>query len=444
MTRTREKLIDVGVAARWAGGSLLLIIFILHRFRPFGPGGGYDLLGAAAYCLGAAVWARPLVHRYEKHLTWVLLGHFTVDLSLVLILINAYGAPWTNHVYAVASLTIVYAAMIDRPVTGLYATAISFGLYLFAVAFFPAFSAGTPMSTLVEAIFVSIYLLLMGVFSYFAKRTLDTLSMESARSASALEQANLLLRQRMTDLARSDQYKTEFLHMVSHELRTPLNSIIGFSELMLKGLEGPVTPAQREDLESIHRSGKYLLGIVNDILDMAKIQSGDLLLNPERCDVLTLARESAEVLVPSCSQKALSMEVSGPGGGLGTFTVEADPARIRQVFFNLLSNAVKFTDHGGVRIAINEEPDGIVCAVSDTGRGIPSDRIDEVFDPFKQVDSSLNRKTAGTGLGLPIARRLVELHGGSIRVRSQVGRGTTVEFTLPRSLPKDAPRRRSA
>ncbi len=441
MDEIRKKLIEIGGRARLAGSAILAALFVLNHFQPFSPSRGYPLLAAAIYSLLAGLWARPLSRKYADRLTLFLLVHFAVDLGFVCFMANELGAPWHYHVYAISSLTIVFTALVDRPVSSLYMAAECFVIYLIAVVLFPSFRDGGPLKLVLDSLFVAGYLTMIGMISFSAKRTLENLTDETKRSSTALEQANTQLRQRMIDLARSDRYKSEFLHMVSHELRTPLNSIIGFSELILKGLEGPVSPAQREDLESIHRSGKYLLAIVNDILDMAKIQSGDIKLNPERCDVTSLARESAEVLVPAYASKGLSLEISGPSGGSTPAVVEADPARVRQVFFNLLSNAVKFTDHGGVRVTLNHEDDRVICAVSDTGRGIPSDRIEEVFDPFKQVDSTLNRKNTGTGLGLPIAKRLVELHGGSIRVRSQVGRGTTFEFSLLKSLPAEAPRR---
>jgi len=441
MDEIRQKLIVIGGRARLAGSAILAALFALNYYQPFSQSYSYTLLIAAVYSLLAGLWAQPLVRKYGRHLTPILLAHFAVDLGFVCYMTNELGTQWHYHVYAISSLTIVFTGLVDRPVASLYMAAECFVIYLVAIVLFPSFRDGGPLKLVLDSLFVAGYLAMIGMISFSAKRTLDSLTEERMRSSVALEKANAQLRLRMIDLARSDRYKSEFLHMVSHELRTPLNSIIGFSELMLKGLEGPVSPAQREDLESIHRSGKYLLAIVNDILDMAKIQSGDLRLNPERCDVTSLARESAEVLVPAYASKGLSLEISGPSGGTTPAVVEADPARVRQVFFNLLSNAVKFTDHGGVRVTLNHEDDRVICAVSDTGRGIPSDRIEEVFDPFKQVDSTLNRKHTGTGLGLPIAKRLVELHGGNIRVRSQVGRGTTFEFSLPKMLPAEAPRR---
>lgn len=434
MNTTRLKLIFIGQSARLAAAGILVAVWIIRRILDHEPQPAWFLLWAAAYSVAAWWWTKPVIDRWPRHFTVILLAHFAVDLAFVFYIVYQLAAPWHYHVYAVCSITVVFAGLVDKPSTAVWMAAEAYIIYLLAMAVMPEYTLGTPLVTAFEATFVGGYLALIGAVSYYAKRTLDIHQQEADSSSSALEHANLQLRQRMIDLSRSDRYKSEFLHMVSHELRTPLNSIIGFSDLMLKGLEGPVSPAQREDLESIHRSGRYLLNIVNDILDMAKIQSGDLRLKPERCDVIQLARESAEALLPAYTSKGLSLEISGPEGDETLAIVEADPARVRQVFFNLLSNAVKFTDHGGIRVSLSRENGSLVCAVSDTGRGIPSDRLEEVFDPFKQVDPALNRKHSGTGLGLPIAKRLVELHGGTIRVRSQVGRGTTFEFSLPRAL----------
>ncbi len=441
MTSTQTKLLTIGRSARFAAAGVLVVLWFWNLLDGFSPAGGRELLCAAGYSLAAGFWAWPLIRRFEHHFGRVLIVHFTADVLIVFWLVSIYGAPWQYHLYAITSLTIIFTSFADKPASGLYLAAMIFIMYLVAMTLFPVYRRYDTTTLVFEALFVAGYLVLISVVAFYAKRTVDAHREEAEKSTVALEHANQQLRQRMLDLARSDRYKSEFLHMVSHELRTPLNSIIGFSDLMLKGLEGPISPAQREDLESIHRSGRYLLAIVNDILDMAKIQSGDLRLSPERCDVASLARESAEVLVPAYSSKGLSLEISGPSGQTVPLMVEADPSRIRQVFFNLLSNAVKFTDHGGVRVMFSQENGHIICSVSDTGRGIPSDRIEEVFDPFKQVDASSNRKNTGTGLGLPISKRLVELHGGTIRVRSQVGRGTTFEFTIPRNLPPEAPRK---
>jgi len=240
----------------------------------------------------------------------------------------------------------------------------------------------------------------------------------------------------INEMRELDRLKSQFLANMSHELRTPLNSIIGFSRVIIKGIDGPVTDLQEQDLSAIYNSGQHLLRLINDILDLSKIDAGKMELAFDDVNIAELIQS----VVPTVGglikdkQVVLVQDIS-PNIPI----VRADAMRLRQVMINLLSNAAKFTDEGTITIsaAVEARPNGqpeVVIKVTDTGPGIALEDRSKLFQPFSQVDASPTRKTGGTGLGLSISRRLVELHGGQIDVTSEVGKGSTFYFTLP--LPK--------
>lgn len=267
----------------------------------------------------------------------------------------------------------------------------------------------------------------LNAFSEDDLRLLQTLSsnlaatIESARLFQEIQAANERLRE-------VDRLKTQFLANMSHELRTPLNSIIGFSRLMLKGIDGPITTEQEEDLTSIHHSGQHLLRLINDILDMSKIEAGKMVLLFEQVDLAEAARNVLATITALLSDKPVTLLTAfDPELPL----IEADPIRIRQILLNLLSNAAKFTDAGTIRLQIQREDDFVHLQVADTGKGIEEKHFDKLFREFEQVDASPTREVGGTGLGLPITRNLVALHGGEIWVESELGRGATFHVRLP-------------
>lgn len=230
------------------------------------------------------------------------------------------------------------------------------------------------------------------------------------------------------ELRQLDRLKTQFLANMSHELRTPLNSIIGFSRVILKGIDGPTTPEQDEDLLSIYNNGQHLLMLINEILDMAKIEAGKMTLAFEMVDLVEAAKTAfatARSLLKT-DEVELVWDVK-PILPL----IEADPVRIRQILLNLLSNAVKYTEKGSICLRINQVGDYVHIAVSDTGIGIAVENYDRVFMAFEQVDNSTTRAAGGTGLGLPITRWLVEMHQGRIWFESEVRMGTTFHVRLP-------------
>jgi len=227
----------------------------------------------------------------------------------------------------------------------------------------------------------------------------------------------------------ASRHKSEFLANMSHELRTPLNAIIGFSEVMESGMAGPMSDKQKEFVADIRDSGKHLLSLINDILDLAKVEAGKMELDLKRFDV-RMAIDNAMTLVRGRADRhgirleaAVSPDVTEYDG---------DERKFKQILLNLLTNAIKFTPENGlVRLAAARASDGYAFSVTDTGIGIAAEDHGKVFEEFKQVGTDYARKAEGTGLGLTLTKRLVELHGGRIKLESELGKGSIFTFNLP-------------
>jgi len=265
----------------------------------------------------------------------------------------------------------------------------------------------------------------------FEPRVVDLLRTFATQSTLAIQNARLFaaLHDKSRELEVANQHKSEFLANMSHELRTPLNAVIGFSEVLLERMFGDLNPKQEEYLLDILSSGRHLLSLINDILDLSKIEAGRMELELTRFSV-PMALENALTLVKERAARhgiAVSLSV-GPGVG----DIRGDERKFKQVLLNLLSNAVKFTPEGG-RVDVRAAPvdSAVEIAVSDTGIGIAPEDQEAIFEEFRQVGDDYARKREGTGLGLTLARRFVELHGGTLRVRSEVGKGSTFTVTLP-------------
>jgi two-component system cell cycle sensor histidine kinase PleC len=216
---------------------------------------------------------------------------------------------------------------------------------------------------------------------------------------------------------------------MSHELRTPLNAIIGFSEIMGAGMFGPLGQEKyREYCSDIHRSGQYLLEVINDILDMSKIEAGRIRLEQEEIVLEAFLNDAMRVVSTRADDKRLDLIADVPHG----IRMRADHRLLKQIVLNLLSNSVKFTPVGG-RVIIRGRASGaeVTIAIADSGIGIPKDALAKLGRPFEQVESQLTKSHQGSGLGLAIAKSLTELHGGTMRIRSQLGRGTIVLLRLP-------------
>jgi two-component system, cell cycle sensor histidine kinase PleC len=238
------------------------------------------------------------------------------------------------------------------------------------------------------------------------------------------------LRAASLESAMASRAKSEFLAQMSHELRTPLNAIIGFSELIDARLKrGGDVEKSAEYAQHILYAGKHLLQIINDILDISKIEAGRFTLHVEPQPMWELVEASVAIVRPRIEDKRQILTVNVPENL--PFAL-VDPLRIKQVIINLLSNACKFTDEAGkIGITATNNDDGIHVAVSDTGRGMAADEISQAMRPFVQIESTYNRNHEGTGLGLPIAKALILQHGGKFHVTSARGVGTTVAFTVP-------------
>jgi signal transduction histidine kinase len=232
----------------------------------------------------------------------------------------------------------------------------------------------------------------------------------------------------------ADRLKSAFLATMSHELRTPLNSIIGFTGILLQGLAGDLTDEQGRQLQMVRDSARHLLALINDVLDISKIEAGELEVSAEQYDLSATIDRAVASIAPQAQQKGLRLDVHVAADGLQR-TI-GDRRRVEQLLLNLLSNAVKFTDEGVVTLEAQlvEEPDSqpAVCIhVRDSGIGIREEDMYRLFQPFSQVDSGLNRQHEGTGLGLAICQRLTTLMGGTITADSTWGAGSRFTVTLP-------------
>jgi len=246
---------------------------------------------------------------------------------------------------------------------------------------------------------------------------------------------NLSLKMKIAELAEAknqaesaDRIKSAFLATMSHELRTPLNSVIGFTGIILQGLAGPINEEQRKQLGIVQTSARHLLSLINDVLDISKIEAGQLEVHKEQFDLKSSIEKVAGIVKPLADKKRLSLNVE-IAHNVGMLT--SDPRRIEQIMLNLLNNAIKFTDSGSVTLTAEMLPGTLWISVADTGIGIKSEDVEKLFKPFQQIDSGLTRQHEGTGLGLVICRRLSELLGGEIRVYSDWGKGSVFKFILP-------------
>jgi PAS domain S-box-containing protein len=230
-------------------------------------------------------------------------------------------------------------------------------------------------------------------------------------------------------LREVERLKSEFLASMSHELRTPLNSIIGFADVLLEGLDGDLNDRMEQDVRLIRDSGDHLRNLIGDILDMSKIEAGKMDLRYEEIDMRQMAQDIIATANPLAHEKQLKL---GLNLSDDLFNIHADRTRLRQIMWNIMGNAIKFTQKGSVTLAMQTQENNLLVSIRDTGIGISSENIPIVFEQFRQIDGSLNRMAEGTGLGMPITKKLVEIHGGEIWVESIIGIGTTFWFTIPR------------
>jgi protein-histidine pros-kinase len=259
--------------------------------------------------------------------------------------------------------------------------------------------------------------------AYIRDLTVQKAQEEFHRRSRELEEQNLRIEE-------ANRLKSEFLANMSHELRTPLNGIIGFSEYMVDEKAGPLNWEQKEYLSDVLTSARHLLHLINDVLDLAKIEAGKMELSPETFAINEVIGEVCTIIEPMASQKNITMSAETPPE---TVFVTVDPVKFKQVLYNLLSNAVKFTpENGDIKLSARlEDHKRIRVEVKDTGIGIKTEDVPRLFHEFEQLDSGLGRKQQGTGLGLALTKKIVELQGGSIAVESEFGKGSTFTVALP-------------
>jgi len=252
---------------------------------------------------------------------------------------------------------------------------------------------------------------------------------ERKRMEQEIQNMNEQLEAQNEELEKASRAKSDFLARMSHELRTPLNVVMGFAELMLDQVPGEINEEQRQCLDDILTSSRHLLGLINEVLDLAKVEAGKVELKLKNIALSEVVESVTSAMTAVLSQRKQSLDVRLDDG---LPLVQADEARLRQVFFNLLSNASKFTSDGGkLKIEASTKDGWCQVSVSDNGTGIKEEDLKQIFEPFYQVDDSMTRERRGTGLGLTLVKELVEMHGGRILVESKYGRGSSFIFTLP-------------
>ncbi len=263
------------------------------------------------------------------------------------------------------------------------------------------------------------------------KRMEDDLRNIQANLENSVMERTAQLAEALNDAQAADRTKSAFLATMSHELRTPLNSIIGFTGLLLQGLAGPLNTEQTKQLSMVKSSGQHLLDLINDVLDISKIEAGQVELAWAPFDLQESIIQVVKAMTPQSEIKRLPivMEISCNAGLLN-----GDRRRFEQVMLNLLSNAIKFTEQGQITVSARKVVNEYHVAVTDTGPGIRPEDMDKLFIPFRQLDSGLSRQFEGTGLGLAICKRLVEKMGGEITVQTVPGHGSAFEFTLKDTL----------
>jgi signal transduction histidine kinase len=263
-------------------------------------------------------------------------------------------------------------------------------------------------------------------------RTIDQVGELTSSFNTLLERfqaAERAYRQDLSEAKNFDQDRAAFLSALSHELRTPLNAILGFADVLLDEIDGPLSAEARENLTVVRTSGEHLRSLIDDILALSALESGEFRLSREQLDLSEVAAEVVTEARVTAEQKNLTIQLDVPSAPDSTVAY-ADRRRMRQVFGNVISNAVKFTSQGGVTVTLYRDGETVVTEVADTGPGIAEEQLEAIFEEFRQANTEGSRRM-GTGLGLSITRRLVQMHGGSVRARSQLGQGSTLTIRIP-------------
>jgi signal transduction histidine kinase len=227
---------------------------------------------------------------------------------------------------------------------------------------------------------------------------------------------------------RASAAKSQFLAVMSHELRTPMNAILGFTDLLDAEISGPMNDVQKSHLSRVRASAVHLLGLIDQVLSLARIEAGREEVFVEEVDVGAVVADVAAMMQPLAERRGLTLTIDVEPPLLHT---TSDAGKLRQILLNLIGNAIKFTDEGTVSLHVTASGEQLQVAIADTGRGIARDDMERIFDPFEQVDQTISRRAEGTGLGLPVSRELARLLGGEIVAVSEPGRGSTFTLRLP-------------
>ncbi|MDY7040107.1 MAG: HAMP domain-containing sensor histidine kinase [Chloroflexota bacterium] len=455
----------------WNGGTFMLYTIALTGL----PGSGLwltmGLLGLLSLPLAFYLLALELSGLTSPIFTRVSVGVGLVSLAVIwaMILTVGLGIQITTHTHGAPSYTL---SPFYPPLALTLAYAVGYCVLAEGVFLWPIYTArrreeATRESRWLLALGGALVLVasLLEVFPAIGQYPLDSVLMIAAAMLFAylilkeqlfvpmtelnaqmedanrrLQEANTALQASYIKVKEADRLKSEFVANISHELRTPLNAIIGFTKVILNEIDGPLTDTQREDLTAIYSSAQHLLHLVNDILDLSKIGADKMELHQEWVDIKELVYGVMATTITLLGDKDIKL-VEKVADDLPP--VYVDRTRIRQVILNLLSNAAKFTERGTITLMVDrlvetvQSPDGsypelfLLFTVADTGIGIAPEDIPAALEEFRQVDSGLARQAEGTGLGLPISKRLVEMHGGRLWVESQVDIGSRFCFTLP-------------
>lgn len=265
-------------------------------------------------------------------------------------------------------------------------------------------------------------------FFYLIAIAIRFLAAAMERKDARLEELNRELRETSDKFKYAYHLQTEYFARMSHEIRAPLNSILGFSELLLESGTEPLTSKQKDFMSRIKNSGKHLRDLINDVLDLSKLESKKMQLLPREIDLVKTAHAVLDVFHEEAAQKKLQL---GLGEKPDVLKITADELKLRQVLYNLLSNALKFTTRGFVHVSLKKTKERAIIIVEDSGAGIPPENLRSVFHPYEQAGRNTSPNIPGTGLGLAISRQFVEMHGGTIEVESKVGKGSRFTVSLP-------------
>jgi signal transduction histidine kinase len=278
-----------------------------------------------------------------------------------------------------------------------------------------------------------------------SQKAVQLKSQELEKTITYLQEIQLVTKQAQKNAEDANRIKSDFLANMSHELRTPLNAIIGYSEILAEDAQDDGKPGMVEDLDRIRNAGRHLLSLINDVLDLSKIESGKMDLYIEFFDINKLVKEITDTVKPLCDKNNNQLIINCPDN-MGF--IESDSTKIRQSLFNLVSNASKFTNDGQIQLNITQESQlsgngaasiFIYFQICDTGIGIKPEQITKLFQPFSQADNSTTRKYGGTGLGLAITKEFATMMGGRVTVTSEYGKGSTFTLCLPTKILTDPP-----